>query len=335
MPSNGDISVIIATYNRASILRRTLEDLVRVDRSGLRVEFVVMDNNSSDDTKEVIESFSQRLPIRYLFEPRAGKCCALNHVLDVGTLGRIVVFTDDDVRPAEDWLQVIVAACERHPDCGVFGGKIYPIFPDMEIPSWANLPGVQVLGFAVHTLADCEVRYDAQVHPCGPNYWVRCEMLDGRRFEESLGPGRPVSMGDESLFLLRLMADCGGGVYCPQSVVGHHVEPELLAPRAMRRRAYGFGRSQPHVRGLCHVPLLAQHPMLWRLRRVAALAWAFLRYPRARFSLSRDARVVKSLEPLSDIGYNIESLRLAASLRKQRDTGDEHTSSCRQVPPRQ
>jgi len=70
MSKDLDISVLIPTYNRAEILRETLEAMCQVKRDGLGVEFVVIDNNSTDHTKEVVEAFADRLPLCYLFEPR-------------------------------------------------------------------------------------------------------------------------------------------------------------------------------------------------------------------------------------------------------------------------
>ena len=89
--NNLDISVLIATYNRAEILRQTLQSMTKLNRDGLSVEFVVVDNNSTDHTKEVIKSFTDRLPIRYLFEPRPGKNCALNKALNEVSFGEISV----------------------------------------------------------------------------------------------------------------------------------------------------------------------------------------------------------------------------------------------------
>ena len=54
IPGDLDISVLIATYNRAEIIRQTLESMTGLDREGISIEFVVVDNNSSDHTKEVI-----------------------------------------------------------------------------------------------------------------------------------------------------------------------------------------------------------------------------------------------------------------------------------------
>ena len=62
MNSDLDISVIIATHNRDSVLDETLQGMERLDRSGINVEFVIVDNNSSDKTKDVVMRFSERLP---------------------------------------------------------------------------------------------------------------------------------------------------------------------------------------------------------------------------------------------------------------------------------
>ena len=52
MSQYSDISVVIATHNRAEILRQTLESMAKLNRDNLSVEFVIVDNNSTDRTKE-------------------------------------------------------------------------------------------------------------------------------------------------------------------------------------------------------------------------------------------------------------------------------------------
>ena len=107
------ISTILSTYNRADMLRQTVKAMARLDRNGLDVQYGVVDNNSKDDTGQVIDSFIDRLPLTHLFEPRPGKSCALNHALDHVELGEIVVITDDDIVHREDWLHQAAAARER------------------------------------------------------------------------------------------------------------------------------------------------------------------------------------------------------------------------------
>ena len=320
--NNLDISVLIATYNRAEILRQTLESMTRLDRDVLSVEFVIVDNNNVDNSKEVIKSFADKLPIRYLFESRPGKNCALNRALDEVRLGKIVVFCDDDIVPQENWLKVIVAACKRWPNYGVFGGRIYMIWPEIAIPSWARCRSVQEWGFSrSDNFGELECPYPLGAHPPGSNFWVRREIFsDGRRYKESIGPcpDSYFPMGSEASFLLQLAANGYYAMYIPDAVIGHRVQPNLLSVPAIWKRAYRFGRGSPHLRGLPRAVLLNKHPILWWLVRVGALAKAIMRCGLAITFLSRDQRVIESAHAIKSIASNVESLRIASKIEAEK-----------------
>ncbi|MBV9821651.1 MAG: glycosyltransferase family 2 protein, partial [Actinobacteria bacterium] len=65
-------SVIVPTYNRAELLRRTLDSLLRQDLPPAQFEVLVVDDGSADHTAEVVESFRDRLDVRYFFQPDEG-----------------------------------------------------------------------------------------------------------------------------------------------------------------------------------------------------------------------------------------------------------------------
>jgi len=325
-----DITVLIPTYNRAEGLRETLEAMCLVERDGLAVEFVVIDNNSTDHTKEVVESFAHRLPIRYLFEPRPGKNCALNKALDEVDLGRIVVFTDDDVTPSESWLTAITLACERWPDYCVFGGKVQSIWPHGSPPVWWRQdPSGSGFGLSGQDLGDSDRLYPTGVAgsaPSGANMWVRSAVFaDGRRYDESVGP-HPTNriMGSETSFTLCLSADGYGMVWSPGAVIKHRIQEHLTTVSGIKKRAWYNGRGGARVGGLCRGELFEESPLIWKLVRVGALMWATVRYLRAMMSLSHDARLGKSLGPISDIAYNIEALRVAMRIRRDNQVKEQH-----------
>src|SRR5689334_20491300 len=114
------ITVLIPTYNRREVLRKTLEALIQVDRDELDYSIVIIDNNSSDNTGEMVRSFGGGLPLVLLEEPRPGKNCALNKALREIPLKETVVFIDDDISPAKDWFRQVVASTARRPDIAVF-----------------------------------------------------------------------------------------------------------------------------------------------------------------------------------------------------------------------
>ncbi|RMF85672.1 MAG: glycosyltransferase, partial [Planctomycetota bacterium] len=201
-----DITVMLSTYNRSGILRETLECFTRLDVRDLRVEFVVIDNNSGDDTRETAESFADRLPLRVLFCGTPGKNAALNLGLRQANLGAIIVMTDDDVSPRQDWLLAIHAASARWPDAAVFGGAVQVVWPDVNVPGWAKHEFIRSFGFAHHEYADRDTPYTNGQFPHGPNYWIRREVIEaGHCFDERIGP-RPKNriLGDETVFLKQL-----------------------------------------------------------------------------------------------------------------------------------
>ena len=104
-----------------------------------RYEILIVDNNSKDNTQEVVESFARApCPPRYLFEGRQGSSHARNRAL-VEARGEIVVFTDDDVLGGSTWLRQLVEvfAMPGNEKVGVVGGETYPVFPD-GLPAWAE-----------------------------------------------------------------------------------------------------------------------------------------------------------------------------------------------------
>ena len=109
--SSLDATVLIATYNRAALLDRTLASVrdlrVAPDR---RWDVIVVDNNSTDDTRAVVERQAQSFPVTltYLFESRQGRSSALNAGI-AASRGTVIAMTDDDVLVDPGWLE---AACD-------------------------------------------------------------------------------------------------------------------------------------------------------------------------------------------------------------------------------
>src|SRR5579859_4314834 len=127
-----DATVLICTYNRAERLGETLDSLAcgRVDPvRPLRWNVIVVDNNSRDRTRAIVESRVAGYPVElvYLFEPAQGKSNALNTGL-ASTTAAIVVFTDDDVRVREGWLEAACRPLLDDPAIDYTGGPVFPIW---------------------------------------------------------------------------------------------------------------------------------------------------------------------------------------------------------------
>lgn len=129
------ISVIIATFNRAESLRRTLQTLCAVNVPGdIKWEVLVVDNNSTDHTKTICKEFSAQLPLQYLFEPIQGKSHALNRGIEKASFD-LLLFTDDDVDIDRQWIYHYWQAFLHHPEVSILGGRIYPSLA-IDVPGW-------------------------------------------------------------------------------------------------------------------------------------------------------------------------------------------------------
>ena len=112
------VTVVLCTWNRATLLEGALAALV-AQTDPPDHEIVVVDNDSTDDTRLVIERYAAAHPqVRYVFEGAAG----LSHARNTGvahTTGRVVAFTDDDVRVPPDWLRDIADDERASSRCGI------------------------------------------------------------------------------------------------------------------------------------------------------------------------------------------------------------------------
>jgi glycosyltransferase involved in cell wall biosynthesis len=308
-----DISVLIPTRNRENSLRETLCAMACVRRAGLSVEFVVIDNGSSDATPAVLADLGGRLPLRCLSEPAPGKNHALNRALGSVSLGSIVVFTDDDVTPEETWFDAILDASRRWPTHHVFGGKITPTWPNGALPAeWARHEIIQRFAFARHDLGDAEREYPLERDPFGPNFWVRNEALRGLRFLGSIGP-HPTrrKIGGETQFLRQLRRRGCVPVYAPAARVEHRIESTRLSKRSVYLRALQLGRGKVYTQGLPDEATLRSAPLAWRGKRLREVLDGALRLARASTDLDEQRRVLEIVFSLRHIGIHAEALKLS------------------------
>jgi glycosyltransferase involved in cell wall biosynthesis len=255
-----DATVLICTYNRANWLADTLESLAhsRVDPARpLTWNVIVVDNNSSDDTRDVVKSRISGYPVElvYVFESRQGKSSALNAGLAT-TRAAVVVFTDDDIRADPDWLE---AACRPMLDDGAIdytGGPVLPIW-ERPRPEWfddhrADLWGTLAILDYGH---DSFVFEDRRLVPLGANMAVRRSLVDRiGGFDPKLGRTGTSLLGQEQAeFFCRSRAIGARGLYVPAMSLHHHVPA--------RRLTRGYFRRWWFWKGISKFRLEQRHPI--------------------------------------------------------------------------
>ncbi len=109
------LTVAIPTHNRHRTLGLTLDSLAALKLAPeIELECLVIDNNSTDATPEVVESFARTAPftVRRVFEPRQGSSFARNRAVQEAN-GEMLFFIDDDVIVEPDWAEQLLAEIGR------------------------------------------------------------------------------------------------------------------------------------------------------------------------------------------------------------------------------
>lgn len=248
-------TVVVATYNRASALRLMLESLERqrVPR-GFTWDVIVVDNNSTDGTRTIVESFVAMNPerIRYLLERRQGKTFALNTGL-AAARGDVIAFTDDDVILDPHWLGRLVHAVRAH-GCACAGGRILPVWSRPR-PAWIEMEGPYRLGSVVVSmdLGDAPCWFDTtDTLPLGANMAITAAALKRvGLFRTDLGPAAGSEIrGEDSDICRRLIAAGERLLYVPNATVFHPVDERRLHRRYFRRYYFDQGRAITREEGL-------------------------------------------------------------------------------------
>lgn len=237
------LSVILCTWNRCDSLRDTLNSFERLSvPADLPWELLVVDNNSTDATSQVIDEFDGRLPIRKVFEPRAGKSHALNTAVGLAS-GEYLVFTDDDVLVGPDWLCAYRDGFARHPQATVFGGPIEPLFQGEQTPAWLK-SGFAVVAnaFAIIDRSAAVGAISHEAYPYGANMALHRRVFNEHRYPVEVGP-RPGSKvrGEEMMLIWELLSAGESGFWIPDAVVEHSIPPRRQTMAYLREYYLGSG----------------------------------------------------------------------------------------------
>jgi glucosyl-dolichyl phosphate glucuronosyltransferase len=289
-----NVTVILATHNRVHGLPGTLHELAasRVPNS-VEWEVVVVDNNSTDGTREVVEDFCGRFPgrFRYVFEPRPGKSYALNTGVREAK-GAVLAFMDDDVRVDASWLANLTAplACTKWSGAGGRTLLAEPFTP----PNWMSGHGSHsLLGILAAVFDLGPEQHQLDQPPYGANMAFRREMfVKYGLFRTDLGPSpdRDVPRPNEDTeFGRRLMAAGELLLYQPSAVAYHPVQKNRVQRSYFLAWHFDYGRAM--VREWVPGPNIVGIPrryFTWLKLLGVSLPWEALRWiitikPQRRF----------------------------------------------------
>jgi len=235
------LTVLMATHNGAGTLPRVLDSYIQLDSPPCGWKLIVVDNASTDETPDILKSYVGKLPLKIIFTEKRGKNIALNEGLKY-VEGDLVVFTDDDVVPEQNWLVALWDAAGAHAEYDIFGGKIVPVWP-VEPDDWI----VRLVNFGV-TYAITPVELVSGPVPAlqiwGPNMAVRRKLFfEGHYFDCAVGPQEgQYKMGSETDFTCRLEQLGYRCWFVNEAVVGHIIRKHQLERKWIIQRAFRYGR---------------------------------------------------------------------------------------------
>lgn len=261
------VSIAICTWNRADLLNKTLTQMLTLKGcEEIDWELIVVDNNSTDQTADVVQRFQTRLPIRRVFESKQGHSYARNRAIHEVT-GDLLIWTDDDVLVEPDWLTEYVKAATEHPSIDYFGGPIDPWF-ETTPPGWFLMLWEHIKGVYVIRDYSGDIRlFDGDEQPAGANMGFRTAVARENLYDTELGrKGDSLTGADDTEMIARLRSQGKVGLWVGTARVKHFLPTKRLSAKYLKEWFIGGGMIQFRKQPLMNEATLFGFPR-WALVR--------------------------------------------------------------------
>lgn len=255
-----DITIVIATYNRAGMLRKALKSLLRQETHGnFFYKILVIDDGSTDQTAAVIHDMSHNasgVPITYIYQENAGHCTALNTGVEEAR-GNWLAFFDDDQFAGPLWLaELYRAAQDQQADC-VGGGAVY-----LDLPESAPLE----LGPRARQLLNERIPGQKIRDKAIKDYIASGNVLIRRSLFNLVGSfDSSFQRGCDTDFFWRVEQAGFRICYAPHAIIHHVIPKSRLQPSYLRHLCLLQGVSSALIRWRYQGALGLVRSNLWRL----------------------------------------------------------------------
>ena len=261
------LSIVIATYNRATLLLDALKSVIRQSAPAQEWECVVVNNNSSDNTSECFAEFAGEHPeynLRIVDEPNQGLSYARNRGIRE-SVGEYIAIIDDDEHIADDFVAAYIKLFDSVPEAVAAGGPIVAEYPTGR-PRWMSCYTERPIANTMYFGEEVREFPKGRV-PGGGNMALRRSAI--RRygvFDTSLGySGESLIGGEECDLFERLQIADAKYYYVPTAVMYHIIPREKLTKEYFAKLSYNVGVSQLRRARL--------YRRVWRVRFVELSKW--------------------------------------------------------------
>lgn len=236
------VSVIICTYNRVTLLKKTIQSVLEQDCQ--EWELIVVNNNSNDGTEEYVQSIAKKEPrVKYVLEEKQGLSYARNCGAELAKTN-ILAYLDDDEEAEKDWVRNIYETFQSVPNVGVLGGPM--VLQDKEKIKWWISPKMYSI------LGDFQLRSTEDILDIGDNSIVGGNMTVSKEAWAKIGgfaveQGRKgsVLLADEDVIICQEAYKLGYRIIYNRKVgIRHVLIPERMIPAYFFRNARGLAKTR-------------------------------------------------------------------------------------------
>lgn len=265
------LSICVCTYNRAHILPYCIDSLTKISvPANCEVEILIIDNNSVDNTKKIVEDYSRKSPIEilYFYEAQQGLSAARNRAVKEAR-GDYIGFLDDECVVLPDWLEIIVADIDEFSPLIIGGPYVGALFPGTA-PKWFKTE----YGNAYFLANRFERGYQKEFRASGGNMFLQRKVCETQKFDPDFGmKGDALRLGEEVLLQERFLSENAGAMvfYEPRIQVAHYVLPQKMSLSYHARRLMEAGASSYKTGSAARssdIPRVAVHLFLAPFRAV-------------------------------------------------------------------
>lgn len=242
------LNVIVPTYNRAASLAKTLASLAAARLpENFEIAVTVVDNNSTDDTKQIVEKMQPqftRIKLEYLFEKKQGRSHALNAGIRRAD-GDLLSGIDDDEEIDENWfVEVEKIFRERWDEIDFVGGKLLPNW-ETAPPTWVEPLKDGVICWRDYGDEEWVYTRKTPMITGGHGIFKRSIFEEIGLYDENVGAqGKGFISGEDEILYDQLLTRGKRGVYNPKLIIYHYVPAYRLDKNYYRRWLFGVGISR-------------------------------------------------------------------------------------------
>ena len=304
------VTIALCTRRRKQMLARTLDAFTRLDTTGFDLVVSIVENDTTPATQDFIDTYRDRLDIRYALETNQGLCHARNRALDeaLRTDADWIAMTDDDNYPDPDWLSEMVKMTHRYPGAAAFTGETRFLNPDQT--KW-RLPPPQRRPYATGTRA---------VYFTTANLMLRRSLVarDGHHLRFDLNYN--FHGGEDTEFLQQLKHGKHTILWCNSAFINVPIDPDRQPLMVSVKRRFRSNSLMASINRKHHGPVYGSLRVLRRVPRnyLRSLGFAIKALPALVMGRKSGPQLLmKSLENLTSatgmlvgvIGFRGENYR--------------------------